>query len=86
MFPYKVSVVIPVYNKEKYISQCLDSLMNQTLSRDSFEILCINDGSTDRSADIIKKHISTAKRMSGIHLAMPVFSKGYRPKQGKAVP
>lgn len=54
MFPYKVSVVIPVYNKEKYISQCLDSLMNQTLSRDSFEILCINDGSTDRSADIIK--------------------------------
>ena len=63
MFPYKVSVVIPVYNKEKYISQCLDSLMNQTLSRDSFEILCINDGSTDRSADIIKKHISTAKNI-----------------------
>ena len=43
----KVSVIIPVYNVEQYLKECLDSVINQTLK--DIEIICINDGSTDGS-------------------------------------
>lgn len=51
---YKVSVVIPVYNGENYISTCLDSLVNQTLQE--LEVIVINDGSTDRTLDILNQY------------------------------
>ena len=47
----KVSVIIPVYNVEKYLVECLDSLLTQTLPE--FEVLCVDDGSTDSSIDIL---------------------------------
>lgn len=47
----KVSVIVPVYNTEQYLPQCLDSLLAQTLT--AIEIICINDGSTDTSWDIL---------------------------------
>ena len=50
----KVSVIVPVYNVEKYISKCLDTLVNQTL--DDIEIIIVNDGSKDKSKEIIKKY------------------------------
>ena len=50
----KVSVIIPVYNTEKYLRECLDSVVNQTL-RD-IEIICINDGSTDGSLAILEEY------------------------------
>lgn len=50
----KISIIIPVYNTEKYISKCLDSILSQTYS--SFEIIIINDGSTDNSAKILKTY------------------------------
>ena len=50
---YKVSVIIPVYNVENYISQCIESIINQTLK--DIEIICINDGSTDLSKEILEK-------------------------------
>lgn len=49
----KVSVIVPVYNVEEYIEKCLDSLVNQTL--EDIEIVVVNDGSKDKSEDIIKK-------------------------------
>ena len=49
-----VSVLIPVYNVEKYLSRCLDSLINQTLT--DIEIICVNDGSTDGSLKILKQY------------------------------
>ena len=50
----KVSIIIPVYNAEKYLRQCLDSLVNQTL--DDYEIILINDGSKDSSEAIIQEY------------------------------
>lgn len=50
----KVSVLIPVYNVEKYLEQCLDSIIKQTFT--DIEIICVNDGSTDKSGDILKRY------------------------------
>lgn len=57
----KVSVIIPVYNVEKYISKCLDTLINQTLK--DIEIICINDGSKDNSLSILKKYAQKDSRI-----------------------
>lgn len=57
----KVSVVIPVYNVENYLEECLDSIINQTLK--DIEIICINDGSTDASIDILEKYAKADSRI-----------------------
>ena len=49
-----ISIIIPIYNVEKYIAKCLDSIVSQTL--ESIEIWCINDGSTDHSAQIVSEY------------------------------
>ena len=58
---YKISVIVPVYNVETYLRQCLDSIINQTLT--DIEIICINDGSTDTSPDILKEYESRDSRI-----------------------
>lgn len=58
-----VSVIVPVYNVEGYLSECLDSLLNQTLP--DVEIICVNDGSTDRSGEILNDY---ARKNSNIVL------------------
>ena len=55
------SVIIPVYNQEKYIERCIRSLLNQKLNRGSYEIIVIDDGSTDASLKIIKKYNDNIK-------------------------
>ena len=57
----KVSILVPCYNVEKYLPQCLDSIVNQTLK--DIEIIVINDGSTDSTLDIIKKYAKDDKRI-----------------------
>ena len=54
MSKYKVSIVVPIYNLEKYIPRCLDALVNQTL--EDIEIICVNDGSTDSAPQIIEDY------------------------------
>lgn len=49
-----LSIVIPVYNVEKYLAECLDSVFSQDLSE--CEIICVNDGATDKSSDILKSY------------------------------
>ena len=55
----KVSVIVPIYNVEKYLEKCLDSLVNQTL--EDIEIILVNDGSTDNSGQIAKEYASKYK-------------------------
>ncbi len=62
---YKVSVIVPAYNCEKYISDCIESLINQTYS--DLEILIIDDGSTDKTGSICDDHAENDKRIKVIH-------------------
>lgn len=55
----KISVIVPVYNSEKYLKECLDSLQNQSLK--DIEIIVINDGSTDNSENIIKTYLDDSR-------------------------
>ncbi|MDD2413500.1 MAG: glycosyltransferase [Bacteroidales bacterium] len=57
----KISIIIPVYNIEKYIAACLDSLINQTLK--DIEIICVNDGSTDHSLEILNEYAENDERL-----------------------
>lgn len=50
----KISVIIPVYNAEKYISSCIESIIKQTM--DDIEIICINDGSNDNSSEVLSEY------------------------------
>lgn len=61
----KVSIVMPVYNVEKYLGQCLDSVINQTL-RD-IEIICVDDGSTDDSLGILEDYSQKDNRIRVLH-------------------
>lgn len=56
-----ISIVIPVYNAEKYLKQCLDSCINQTYK--NIEIICVNDGSKDNSLNILKAYEKIDKRI-----------------------
>ena len=49
-----VSVIVPVYNGEKYLRACLDSLLNQT--KKEIEVIAVNDGSTDSSLEILNEY------------------------------
>lgn len=51
----KISIIVPVYNTEKYVKKCLESISNQTMK--NLEVIIVNDGSTDNSEEIIKKWI-----------------------------
>ena len=57
----KVSIIIPVYNAEAYLRQCLDSVVNQTLRE--IEIVCVDDGSTDGSAAILEEYAAKDVRI-----------------------
>ena len=50
----KISVIVPIYNGEKYLKKCLDSIVNQTFKE--FELILVNDGSTDNSEIICEEY------------------------------
>lgn len=51
-----LSFIVPVYNTEKYLAECLDSLLEQDIPYEEYEIICVNDGSTDGSLDILRRY------------------------------
>lgn len=64
MTDIKVSVIIPVYNVEKYLRQCLDSVAAQTLK--DIEVICVDDGSTDSSFEIVKEYAEKDSRFIAV--------------------
>lgn len=52
----KLSVIVPVYNVERFLPRCLDSLLRQGLNTDDYEVICVNDGSLDNSAQILAEY------------------------------
>lgn len=83
----RVSVVIPVYNAEAYLSECLDSFLRQSF-RD-FEIICVNDGSADSSLKILESYAEKDKRIQVISQlnkgAGPARNEGFRHACGQYV-
>lgn len=59
------SIIVPVYNAEKYLNRCIDSILNQTAR--NFELLLINDGSKDSSGKIIDSYVKSDNRIKCIH-------------------
>lgn len=57
----KVSVIVPTYNVEMYLQECMDSIVGQSLT--DIEVICINDGSTDRSGEILREYSAKDKRV-----------------------
>lgn len=57
----KITIIVPVYNVEKYLADCLNSLVNQTMP--DIEIICVNDGSNDGSLDVLKRYASHDERI-----------------------
>ena len=57
----KVSIIVPTYNVEQYLAECMDSITGQTLRE--LEIICVNDGSTDGSLNILKKYAASDDRI-----------------------
>lgn len=65
----KISIVIPVYNTEEYLEQCLDSTLNQTL--DDIEVICVDDNSKDSSMDILNCYRDRDSRVRVYHFDEP---------------
>ncbi len=66
----KLSIIIPLYNSEKYIRKCLDSLLNQDIPLTDYEIIVVNDGSPDNSYNIVKEysdHFNNIKLVSQLN-------------------
>ncbi|MSE04388.1 glycosyltransferase [Lactobacillus salivarius] len=61
----KVSIGVPVYNVAEYLRECLDSIMNQTFK--DFEVIMVDDGSTDDSFSICQEYVAKDKRFKLIH-------------------
>tara|TARA_B100001109_G_C18821165_1_gene454595 strand:+ start:622 stop:1299 length:678 start_codon:yes stop_codon:yes gene_type:complete len=89
----KVSVIISAFNEEKYIGRCLRSLINQSMNHDEYEIIVINDGSTDKTAyaldnfkspkeDLIKINLITNKTNLGLPSSL---NKGIVSAKGKYI-
>ena len=67
----KISVVVPVYNVEKYLKECINSIINQTL--EDIEIICVNDGSTDSSLEILNDYAKKDSRIIVINKSNSVY-------------
>jgi len=89
LFPYAVSVVIPVYNAEKNLGRTMDSLFQQTIQRDQVEIILIDDGSTDKSPELCDVYAMEHEHIRVIHQENAGVSAarnaGIRSAQGKYI-
>lgn len=83
----KISVIVPIFNRENYIGRCIRSLMYQTIERNSYEIITVDDGSTDASLKILKSYsdeikIYKNKKNQGLSVSL---NRGIRKAKGKYI-
>jgi len=67
MKDYKISVIIPIYNREKSLKNSLESIVNQTMDLNDIEVLMINDGSTDNSKKIVEEYVEKYPNFKAVH-------------------
>lgn len=65
---YKISIIIPVYNIEKYLTKTLDSILKQSIGAENIEVILVNDNSTDGTKGIIDEYVAKYENFIGIHL------------------
>lgn len=86
-FSDKVSIIIPVFNAEKYLRDCIDSVLNQIYK--NIELILVNDGSMDKSAFICNEYARVDKRVKVIHQdnfgPSAARNKGINAAQGKYI-
>lgn len=63
----RLSVILPTYNQEKYLSRCLDSLLSQSLDPDTYEIIIVNDGSSDNTREIAEDYVKRHQQINLIN-------------------
>jgi glycosyltransferase involved in cell wall biosynthesis len=73
---YKISVIIPVYNVENYIRECLNSIVNQTIGIENIEVIVVNDCTPDNSMDIVEEY---AEKYSSIKIIEHEINQGLGP-------
>lgn len=76
MFKPLITVILPIYNVEKYLEECLDSLLNQTIGYEKLEVIMVNDHSTDNTAEIIDRYANQYSNFKAIHLETNCGSPG----------
>lgn len=76
----KISIVVPVYNVELYLADCLESILLQDF--EDYEVICVNDGSTDRSLEILREYAEKNRKIKLINNAVNgglSYSRNWRP-------
>ena len=63
----KISVIVPVYNTAQYLPRCLDSILNQDF--EAYEVICVNDGSSDNSIEILREYENKSSKIKVINQA-----------------
>lgn len=79
---YKVSIVIPIYNAEKYLKKCIESIINQTIGFENIQIILVNDGSTDNSKLIIEEFYKKYENIDVIYLQQSHSLGGFARNEG----
>lgn len=79
---YKISIVIPVYNAEKYLNECIESIINQTFGFENIQVILVNDGSTDKSGEIIDGYSEKYTNIEVYHLENSHSSGGSARNEG----
>ena len=79
---YKISIIIPAYNTEKYLEECIASIIHQTIGFQAIHVILINDGSTDHSGSIINDFAQKYDNIQAIHLETSHSLGGFARNEG----
>ncbi len=79
---YKISIVIPIYNSDKFLNECIESIIHQTIGFENIQLILVNDGSKDKCGQIIDTYCQQYDNIIGIHLKKSHTLAGYARNKG----